>query len=252
MTFSIKSAVMLFTLCFLTLGVYAEDPQVRFDIAIQKSIPASNIVLHYSIQKKASNLEIANQALQEALKKIQTTSLANGVSTANIRVDHTYAAPSQWVFGKDYIVNASAAITVKDMATYPTLAKLLTQLDPDIQFETISFDYAKDNPLWQPLLEEASKEAKNRKADYEKLFGVKLRLNTLREYRSAPENYTPGPFMMKRTLMASAEAAPASDLLPSQIYRLNLEVGYVIETPAPEPKKTSQIENLLKQTKILH
>ena len=250
---NILKAIIICLFIVGTLYATEEPPQVRFDISVQKSLPASNIVLHYTIQKKAPNLELANQALQEALKKIQITAQNNGVVSSDIKLQSSYASPSEWLFGKDYVVNASAAVTVKDMSSYPLLAKLLTQLDPEIQFDSISFDYSKQDPLWQPLIQEAVQDAKSRKDTYEKLFAIKLRLNFMRESRYAPDSYNPTPFMLKRVnTMATAEASASTDLLPSQVYRLNLEISYIIEpAPAPEPKKTFQIENLLKQTKIL-
>jgi hypothetical protein len=203
-----------------------DEPQVRFEVSAQREIKANAIEINFSLEKKASSLEASTKAMQALIEKIRQTTLAHKIPSQDIQIQNTYMSSADWLFGKDYVVTSRAKIIVRNLELWGKIAKELTHLDNDMKFSGVSYLYPKSPEIWETLLINASREAQDRKAQYERLFKVKLHLSYLRDMRIKPYEQS---FGYRKVMTLSAPDQPQEDLstiLPTQTYQVTLDVGY--------------------------
>lgn len=225
------TVVFLFAFCGCVWGQEFREPQVRFDVAVQKEIKADGVAVNFSIEKKHSSLSGATREMQEVVAKLRKIGDEYKLSSADIQVQNTFMSSADWLFGKDYVVTSMVKVTLRNLDTWSAVAKRLTQVDQDMKFSGVSYVYPKSPEIFDRLLDQASKEALDRKAKYEQLFKVKLKMTYLRDMRIKPYEQT-GGFAPKLRVMAAAQASSESEdmstILPVQTYGVTLDVGYNI------------------------
>lgn len=207
----------------------APKPEVQFDVVAQQEVKATAIELNFSLQTKASSLESAAKAMQALAHRVQTVAREYQIPSSDVDIQNTTMASSEWLFGQDYGVAATAKITLRNLDKWPEAAKKLTQLDNRMHFDGVSYAYPKTPEVWNALLLTATKEAQDRELQYERLLNVKLTLSQLREMRNRPQS---GPMFFQKRMMetAAVDAAPnPQETLPTQTYQLTLDLAYTIQ-----------------------
>lgn len=228
-----KAFYLLPVLLILSLPLYAyenREPQVRFEVSAQKEIKSNAIELNFAIEKKAPTLEASTRAMQDLIEKVQKIALDQKITSQDIHIQNTYMSSTDWIFGKDYVVTSAVKITLRNLNTWGTIAKRLTQLDNDMKFSGVNYAYPKNPEIWESLLWQAGREALERKAQYERLFKTKLTLTYLRDMRIKPYEET-GMMLRRQKVFATAQSTTEdiSTILPTQTYGITLDLGYDIE-----------------------
>jgi uncharacterized protein YggE len=225
---NIKNFVLL--IAFIALPVYAQyrEPQIRFDVIAQKDIKANAVELNFTLEKKKSNLQSATNEMNDLVVKVKKIAENYKIPSADIQIQRTFINASDWIFGKDYVVSSTAKITIRNMEIWTELAKKLTQIDKDMAFTGISYGFPKTEDHWQALLKQAIDDMQIRKASYEKLLNQKLHISLIREMRLRPYDQPQIRVFSKSDSPESAQASMAADmsqLLPTQVMQLNLDIG---------------------------
>lgn len=220
----------------LSLGQAAiwadKEPNIRFEVTTQEEIKADGIQIQMMLSKKGSFLDQTTDAAAVAIKRVQGFAREQGIATKDIRIENTMMSASEWIFGKDFTVNSSVMITIRDFDHWGPLVKKLTQLDPDLKFVGVSYVYPKTEAIWTTLFTKAMAEIYGRKLQYEQVLKSKLGINTLHETRIRPFE-EPHRFLMRKAMTPGSDTPEAppeiGDILPSQRYQLNFEVGLDIQ-----------------------
>jgi hypothetical protein len=138
-------------------------------------------------------------------------------------------ASSNWLFGKDYVVSATAKITLRNLTTWSKVAKQLSQLDSDMAFSDVSYSFPNSADIWKDLLASAVKEGQDRKTQFEQQLHITLKLASLRDFRSQPFDSMAKVGMMVRTNSAAEADLDPSTTLPTEKFQLTLSLGYSID-----------------------
>jgi hypothetical protein len=220
----------LLVIAFISFPIYAQyrEPLIRFDTIAQKDIKANAVELNFALEKKKNNLQSATNEMNDLVIKVKKIAENYKIPSADIQIQRTFINASDWIFGKDYVVSYTAKITIRNMEIWTELAKKLTQLDKDMAFVGISYSFPKSEDVWQSLLKQAIDDMQVRKASYEKLLNQKLHISLIREMRIRPYDQPQIRVFSKSNSPEIAQASMAADmsqLLPTQVMQLNLDIG---------------------------